>query len=242
MIPALLVGLALSAPAAAALPPPGTYGMRLTTATLADLPFIGETKGSSTSWLLVEVAQGPGGTTQQHRTCAVHMGGVGGGRSEVPEAFLVHLGQPRYPLALRDGAYVADMGPSHVGWDPGAAARVPRSVDEPGVIDWDEDGQPGATIRLRLPIFGQVDLFVAQSAHMVLTAAPAAADVPPDRVVGTVAYRLFDQRTIGGTHPRFAASPPMRPDVAASSFAMAPVPADTTCQTLEPRLRGILGE
>jgi hypothetical protein len=228
----LLLAASLSAQALE----PGRYGMRLTAATIAELPFLGKTKGSSTSWLLVEIESTPSGLVQSHRTCAVRMGGAGGGRVEVPDAFLHHLGQPRYGLQVGQNSYVADLGPSAVGWDPALAEAVPQTVDDPGVIDWDEDGQPGATIKLRLPFFGKIDLFVAQHAHMVLTAhLPASGPVE-----GTVSFKAFDQRTIGGTHPRFAASPPMQPDAPASSFALAPVPADTTCGTLESRLGAIL--
>jgi hypothetical protein len=223
----VLMGLSAGGPARAL--PPGRYGMELVTATRAKVPVLGQTKGASHNLLLVDVIDdGAGGLVQEHRPCAVAMRGAGSAAMVIPEAFLKASGVKRYPIRVTpEGAYTADLGADHVGYDPRRGA-LPTALTDAAVTDWDADGRPAATIRLDLPVIGEVELYVVQHAHLALSGAVAA----DGSVKGAVRFEAFAQRTLGASHKMFDASPEMWPDPAASSFWMAPVPAGTTCATL----------
>jgi hypothetical protein len=234
---ATLGGSATAAIAADRLPP-GRYGMVLDTATVQKLPFLGDTRGGSRGWLLIDIESSDDGLRQVMRTCDVIVTGLKGkeGRVDVPRAFIDSIPVNRRAIELGDDAgtgtkaatYTVDLGQNRVGWDPQRAARMPTTEANPAVTDSDGDGLPGATMQLRVPLFGRVDLYVVQHAHISLWGA-----IEPGAVVrGGVTFHHMEQATIGASHSMFHASPDMRPDPDRSGFVLRPVPADTTCDTV----------
>lgn len=218
--------------AAAATLPPGRYGMELVVATFAQVPVLGQSRGSSVSLLLLDLTEGPDGRLRAtQRVCAVEMRGAGErAQMRLSDGFLKAQGSKTWTVDLsEDGALVADLGVDHVGFKPsGKDSPVPARATDPGVIDWDGDGRPGATILLRAPVLGDVELYVAQRAHVRLRGR-AGAD---GRAAGAVEVLRFEQHTIGSSHRLFDTSPEMWPDPASSGFSLWPAPAGTTCAGL----------
>ncbi len=208
---------------------PGRYGMELVVATFARVPVLGESRGSSVSLLLVDLAEGPDGqlrATQQ--VCTVEMRGAGErAQMRLSDGFLRAQGKKSWTVRLaEDGAMVADLGVDHVGFAPsGRDSPVPKRATDPGVIDWDKDGRPGATILLRAPVLGDVELYVAQRAHVRLRGRA----LPEGGAEGAVEVLRFEQHTIGSSHRLFDTSPEMWPDPGASGFALWPAPPGTGC-------------
>lgn len=225
-------------PSAAALPPgsgllPGTYGLELSLASLADLPFLGSTPGRSLSWSLTTVSATPEGLVQSHKTCAVRMEGRTGNSSvHVPAAFVAALPVRTYPIDLSAG-YTADLGLDAVGFDP-ARGPLPTRIDEHAVIDWDHDGQPGATVELRIPLLGTYQLYVAQQAHIRLEGKTNGADGANGGggASGGVAYVAFDQHTLGASSAFFDRSPRVAPVPEDSRFTLIPLPAGARCEAV----------
>ncbi len=222
----LLPAASAQEPGADALPP-GTYGLELSLASLADLPFLGSTPGRSLSWSLTSVSATPEGLVQSHKTCAVRMEGRTGNSSvHVPAAFVAALPVRTYPIDLSAG-YTADLGLDAVGFDP-ARGPLPTRIDEPAVIDWDHDGQPGATVELRIPLLGTFQLYVAQQAHIRLEGKTNGAG----GASGGVAYVAFDQHTLGASSAFFDRSPRVAPVPEDSRFNLIPLPAGARCEAV----------
>jgi hypothetical protein len=55
-----------------------------------------------------------------------------------------------------------------IGFRPDVAEGLPTDAEHPAVFDWDADGAPGATVTVRAPLFGAVDVYVVQSSRGLL--------------------------------------------------------------------------
>lgn len=214
---------------------PGRYGLVIDTATVQKLPFVGRTKGGSRGWLLVDVEQTPRGLEQRMRTCDVIVTGMRGneGRVEVPDAFVAAIPVNRQPVTVTPSAdgswtYSVDLGEDTIGWDPSLTDTMPTTADAPALLDFEGDGAPGATMRLKLPVFGTVDLHVVQHAHIALVGALE----PDGSARGQVTYHRLDQATVGATNAMFTATPEMWPDPSRSGFALEPLADTVSCADL----------
>lgn len=226
---------AASSPVSTSVLPAGRYGMVLETATIQKLPVVGRTKGGTRGWVLVDLAETTAGLEQHMTTCEVIVTGMRGteSRVEVPDAFVESIPPNRRPVVLSPKGddtwtYSVDLGEDVVGWDPERSPTMPTEAGHPAVVDFEGDGQPGATMQLKLPVFGSVDLFVVQHAHISLSGTLDAEGT----VRGGVVYHRLDQATVGASHPFFTATPPMWPDPSRSGFVLRPVPEATDCSSL----------
>lgn len=228
-----MLHLLLAGAAAAGTPPPGDYGMMLKVATFSRVPVLGDKPGLSVSWLQVSVAEDPDGVLRlRHRPCAVDMHGAGdAAKVRVAPSFLEALGTKEYRLEpAAGGGFSGDFGPDAVGWDPVAADGVlPATVGDPGVIDWDRDGQPGATVHVDVPLFGSVQMFLVQRSRTRIAGDWEGAGVAR----GSVHSDYIEQFTLGATNPLFRLRTHMRPDPARSGFVLVPVPTGTSCAALK---------
>lgn len=156
----------------------------------------------------------------------------------VPQAFVDHLPSKHVPMVMVRGSgggwgFTGDMQPQDVGWTrerytPTRAALVPQDKDHPAVLDFEGDGHPGATVRLDAPLFGEIEIYVVQTAHTQLSA-----DVGDGEIIsGHADPQGFAQRTIGASNRLFVSNPDITLDPAQSSFRMARVPAGTGCAAL----------
>ena len=234
MIAAALFGVTALAGGATAPLPSGVYAMRLETATLAELPFVGETRGGSVSWLL-GWRDDPVEQLWSWKTCAVEMTAASGrARMMVPPAFLSAISTKELSAQLAatsEGWRLEfDMGVDHVGYTPNSIGGVPTSVDDHRVFDWDSDGHPAATIRLQVPVLGGVELYVAQRAHLWLTGFTESGS---GLVAGTVRFLSFEQRTLGASNRMFVANPRMVPDPVHSGFEIRRLGDHGTCEGIQ---------
>ncbi len=206
----------LAAAALAATLPAGRYGAELWVASATKTPIIGEVRGQSVSWLLVEVTDRDGQLWQEHITCAIELlDAAGQTRAALAPGFISAIPVRSYPVQITDG-YRADFGLEHIGYDP--AWPLPERGDAPGVLDWDSDGHPGATVLLEIPLLGVAEIYIAQRARMTLTGEI----LPSGEVRGALQLPLLEQRTLGASVGLLDRSPPIRPLPQASGFAWRP--------------------
>jgi hypothetical protein len=199
-------------------------------ASVARLPVIGESASTYRSISLVELTRDGDRLVQAHRVCAAETeDAVPFFGLDMPPRFLAALGWHRYPITLSADAngwhYAADLGPEYVGYDPERSARLPENADDPAVVDWDGDGKPGGTIRLRIPIAPDGELYVVQRGHALLDGHVVAGD----RVEGTIAIPLFEQHVIGAQPSFLHRTPEIRTDTTQSRFLLAPMPDGSDC-------------
>lgn len=213
----------------------GRYARQLRLASSAKMPLLPTERSTTVSLLLVDLLPGAGeGTIQQHhRVCNVHVESYSAVQIVIPPAFVQGLVVRRYPALFRSQsagwAYRADLGLEAIGFDPQeTGGELPRFIDDPAVRDTDADGSPGATVELRVPALGRVQLFIAQRSHLVLHGTQTG----EGRIEGGMDIRLLEQRTLGARPGVFNRTPAIRPDAEASRFILVRVAEDVTCEAL----------
>jgi hypothetical protein len=156
----------------------------------------------------------------------------------VPQAFVDHLPKKDVALVMSQDAagawsFVGDMKPQDVGWTrakyrPVKGALVPQDKEHAAVLDFEGDGHPGATVHLDAPLFGEIEIYVVQTAHTIISG-----DVGDGQVItGGANPKNFAQRTIGASNRLFISNPDITLDPGQSSFRLARVPAGTGCAAL----------
>lgn len=241
----MLTGLLITTALAAA--PPigeGTHALFMRSATQARVPVLGERPGASEAWVLVEVgAANPEGAPARQTPCAVRMMGAGEQASvRLAPGFVEAMGtkQTHFDLtADEDGWSVeVDLGTDHIGYEPThTQGAIPRRADDRAVRDHEGDGHPGGTVIIEVPIFGEMEIYIAQRARSSLHGRLAR----DGTLEGGIAGHELEQRTLAATHPLMRISPRMRTDPDRSVWWMVPVPADTTCATIADRACAIRG-
>jgi len=226
----------------AASPPPdlsGDWRLDLYVVSHARIPVLGTTTILARTIFQSTVDGQPGSQVLHTRPCALHPQTTRPiATTTIPQAFVDHLPPKDVPLVMDSDAagrwsFVADMQPQDVGWTrarhrPVPGALVPQDASHPAVLDFEGDGHPGATIHLEAPLFGDIEIYVVQTAHTVLSAAVGAGDV----IEGSAHPRAFAQRTIGASNRLFISNPDIELDAGQSRFRLARVPAGTTCAAL----------
>ena len=241
----MLTGLLLTTALAA--PPPlgeGPHALFMRAATQARLPLLGERPGASDAWVLVDVeAADADGASAQQTPCEVTMTGAGDKASvKLGPGFVEAMGtkQTRFEMTSdAEGWHVEiDLGTDHIGYDPEATGGdLPRSPDDEGVHDHEGDGHPGGTVIVDVPLFGEMQIYIAQRAHSTLHGRVD----PTGMLAGGITGHELEQRTLAATNPLMKVSPRMRPDPDRSLWWMVPVPDDTTCGTIAPRACAVRG-
>jgi hypothetical protein len=225
-------------PLALAAEPPdltGTWRLDLEVQTQATMPVFGGTTVTTHQIMLATVTRGADGRqVQTHDTCDMYATASRAiTEPALPRAFVDAIPDKSYPLeftATADGWRVdMDFKPLHIGYDPGpSAGALPQEIGDPGVIDWDHDGHPGATIRLAVPLFGDVAVYQVQRTHARIRGTILSAD----RIDGKVRLDEFVQRTIGASNRLFAQNPTLEALAEKSWFRQERVPTGTTCAAL----------
>ncbi len=233
----LLALLGIPSQALAETDPPdlrGSWRLELTGTNEVELPVVGVNKVRSHQIMLVQI-HGANPPTQQHEVCSLD---VQSDRSVIdtiiPEPWVAALPDKQYPLELTQlssgtWSYRADLLPLRIGFDPSVTGdELPQDVDSPGVIDWDGDGKPAATVYVDLKMFGSVELYLVQAANTLLEGHVVSAD----SIQGHMLLPELRQRTIGGTNRLFVTNPRVTPYPPESTFSMVRVPPGTTCEDL----------
>jgi hypothetical protein len=150
-----------------------------------------------------------------------------------PAKFIAALGQHSYEIELAKDAqgwrYRADLGIERIGYRPvGEDRKLPTKIDDPEVYDWDDDGLPGATLKLFVPLLPDGELYVVQRGHSILNGRI----VQPGRIEGAIEVQNFEQRVLGAKPAFLNKSPEITPDPEGSRFTLTQVAVGSTCETL----------
>jgi hypothetical protein len=213
---------------------PGSYRLEMIMASVTRVPFFGTSKSASKSISLVEIKRDGNALIQTHKVCDFRVLEDSKFIKMVfPEKFIAALAQHTYPLQLeKDGQawnYGADLGVETIGYKPtDKDEKLPSSVDDPAVYDWDGDGHPGATLKISIPLLPDGELYVVQRGHSILSGKV----VQPGRVEGSISTRLFEQRVLGAWPGFLNQSPEIQPDPSASRFTLSQVNGGSSCETL----------
>lgn len=199
------------------------------------VPVAGAATIITRSLLKVNLRRDPdGGWTQHQELCAIDIESDTKAQTVLPPTFIQAVPTRTYPVTIEfDGkqwVYRADPGPNHIGYDPSLSGGVvPRRKSDPGVVDFEADGHPGATVHLQVPVIGSVRMYIAQRGW------PLYQGVIENGVVrGEVASNGNESRTLGASIGLFAVSPTISPIASLSRFHMEPLSdASVGCPELE---------
>ncbi len=212
---------------------PGLYRLDTVHATQSKVPFAGKVTVYNRGVTRVELLRTSTGWEQRQELCDVVVDDdLKMSTTIIPPAFIAATPRQTYPVHFTrtesGWTYRADPGPLDVGWDPRAAGGVlPEHPDSPGVLDFEGDGHPGATVQLQVPVFGAVEVYVVQRGHTTYTGR-----VVDGGVQGTLQVVALDQRTIDASHRMFRGNPPVTVLPDESSLSLRPLPPGTTCTDL----------
>ena len=219
-----------------ALLPPGAYRLEMIMASVSRLPFFGTSKSASRSISLVEIRQQGGELIQSHRVCDFRVLDDSAMIKMVfPEKFVAALSQHTYPVQLEQDAqgwtYRADLGVERIGYRAGAGdTKLPAAADDPAVYDWDDDGKPGATLKLSVPLLPDGELYVVQRGHSILNGRIT----EPGRIEGGIEVLSFEHRVLGARPGFLNKSPDIQADAQESRFTITQVATGSTCESLRP--------
>ncbi len=210
----------------------GTWHLLMRTATDARVPIIGTTQIKTTTHLLIKIAYKDGEILQSQKTCIVDSRPSRNlTRTILPEAFIEHLTQKTYPIQVEQKAdggwsYYADLKQQYVGYHGHLSPDdIPRDKKHPAIFDWDEDGKPGASVLVDVPIIGHIRIYMVQTNHTILSG-----QVDDDGIIrGRGQQRLLLQRTIGADNRLLATSPKLSVSTGHDAFEMTRLPDGASC-------------
>ena len=224
----MLIALAL----AAAAPPvdlTGTWAATMEVVTSAKIPVLGKTDVHTYQWMVATITPKGEGFRVHHDACAFRAESKPSlASTSFAKAFVDSIPDRDYDVSYVTGdpGVVARMhvGFVAVGWDP-ARGAFPETLDAPSVIDWDRDGTPAATVQLKIPIFGRVDVYQAQAQDLWFDLSKVTADV----IEGTVRIEGMRQRTLGASNRLFIQNPALKQDPARSKVRFTRAAAGAGC-------------
>jgi hypothetical protein len=210
------------------------YRLEMIMASISRLPIFGTSKSASKSMSLVEIRRDGDALVQTHQVCDFRLvKDYALIKMIFPEKFIAALSKHTYPLQIEKDSngwrYRADLGIERIGYKPvDEAGKLPDRLDDPGVFDWDDDGQPGATLKISVPLLPEGELYVVQRGQSILNGRV----VEPGKITGSIEVQNFEQRVLGAK-PRFLnRSPEITPDPKESSFVLTQIAAGSSCETL----------
>lgn len=212
----------------------GSWRMDLSLTTQAKLPVLGETTIQTASIYLVRVEGTPDKPLQIQRVCSITPNASRSiATTTIPPGFIGAVPEKRYILEMApvSGGWRVrgDMQTLAVGFDPETQKTgVPQKAGSEGILDFEGDGNPGATVHIQAPLFGQVEVYMVQRARTVVEGVWDGRD----EVKGRAIVKEFAQRTVGASNRLFIANPELRAVPETSIFRMKRVPAGSTCADL----------
>ncbi len=211
----------------------GTHTLTIHSATRAKIPFFGWTPSVTRSRVLIELEQTDTGWIQTHTVCDIKIETKRiPVKTIIPDAFVKALPIKKYAIDVTetpDGfAYKANLGVDNIGMRPGANT-VPSEVDHPDVVDMEKDGHPGATVLVKVPMFGMAKLYVSQRGSIQLDGTIG----PDGTVTGRVLVGPTVQHTLDASNLLLKSSPPIKPEANKSWFRMQPHSGASTCSAIE---------
>lgn len=180
--------------------PEGRYALVMDVVADANVPVLGGVRSSTKTLALLDVRRDGDRLIARQDVCDVELGPDQGiARTVFPERLVRALPERSYVLDVTpatDGARVrADLGIDTLGYDPDkSGGRLPTSRDDPGLVDVDGDGRPGATLFLEVKGAGRFPLEVVSRGRTVLEGRV----VGPGRATGTARLVEYEQKVLGG--------------------------------------------
>ncbi|GEM_PF-6167867 len=208
---------------------PGLYAVEFAVVTLARVPVLADVEARSEQLMLVRLEEQPEGWRGYQTVCDVRVDGGGIAEAEIPDAFVKATGSKWTDVTMDGTTYSADLGINHAGWHLVDEDDVmPVELEDERVYDWDDDGEPAATIWVHAPLFGRITLNVVQKSRSVLRGTFTEAGT----VEGTVDMLYLQQRTLGASNFLFAGNIALEPQSDKSSFRLWDVRDDMSCAAL----------
>ena len=214
--------------------PTGTYRLEMIMASTTKIPFFGTSKSASKSISLVEIRHDGNGLIQSHRVCDFRVLEDSKFIKMIfPEKFIAALANHTYPIQIQKEEnrwhYRADLGVERIGYRGDSTEdKLPGKIDDPAVFDWDNDGHPGATLQLSIPLLPSGELYIVQRGQSILTGYI----VEPGTIEGNIQVQSFAQRVLGARPSFLAKSPKIEPDPNESRFRLTPISPAATCAAL----------
>jgi hypothetical protein len=167
--------------------PVGAYRLDVEVTVSTTLPVVGEQRTSTrtTSLLMVD---GDGVATAV--ACAVATTG-GTFTSRLPPSSISALPKSRFSIVVAGDHVSADMGEGTIGWRGHGA--LPRTADDPRVVDADGDGVPGMRMELDLGALGTWPMQVVTRGHTALRGTKT-----DDGAVGSLSRMESEQQVLSG--------------------------------------------
>lgn len=219
----------------------GTWHLRMRTSTEASIPIIGTTRIHTTTHLLVHIEKKQSGVFHQtQRTCVVDsIPDRSLTRTVLPPSFIQNLPVKTYPIKIASKtdntwSYNADLRQQHVGYKAElATSGIPQDKDHPAVFDWDGDGNPGATVLIDIPLFGDVAVYILQTNHTLLHGQVRNSNL----IEGHTKMLLLGQRTIGASNRLLAANPTLNIGKGHTAFEMMRIDDKSQCGDIEKMIK-----
>ena len=208
----------------------GWYLFTLRTVTVANVPVLGELRTVTESRMVAHFVQQDDQILGTHEVCSVTVNGATSlAETILPEAFVRALPTSRYTLDLseHDGVHgiAGNLALVHIGYDP-TLGSVPSSIEEASTLDSDDDGFPGATVVVRIPLIPDVHVYVAQRSQVRIEGTWT-----DGRFEGVSTLPVMEQSLLGSNHPLFTHAPVV--SVSDGDFVLEPLKGPTRCQDLE---------
>ena len=213
---------------------PGSYRLEMIMASITRIPFFGSSKSASKSVSLVEIRKDGTELIQSHQVCDFRVLEDSAMIKMVfPDKFIAALAKHTYPIRIEKDAqgwrYRADLGIERIGYKAGSGdSKLPTTIDDPAVYDWDGDGHPGATLKLSVPLLPDGELYVVQRGHSVLNGRLS----QPGKIEGAIEVDGFEQRVLGAWPSFLNRSPEIEPNPKESRFSLAAISPGSSCETL----------
>ena len=213
---------------------PGSYRLEMIMASITRIPFFGSSRSASKSVSLVEIRKDGTELIQSHQVCDFRVLEDSAMIKMVfPDKFIAALAKHTYPIRIEKDAqgwrYRADLGIERIGYKAGSGdSKLPTTIDDPAVYDWDGDGHPGATLKLSVPLLPDGELYVVQRGHSVLNGRLS----QPGKIDGAIEVDGFEQRVLGAWPSFLNRSPEIEPNPKESRFSLTAISPGSSCETL----------
>ena len=204
---------------------PGLYGLEVVMAGLINVPFLGEIQIMTRSLLAVEIESIDGQYWQSQHVCAVESYDSSRlSQTRIPAQFVSAIPPQRIPIHLNDDQISWDPNPVYMGFD--GQSPLPVELTDPRATDTDQDGIPGVTVLLDIPLLGTVELYMVQSSDIAMNGSWGS-----DGGRGQITVQHMAQETIGSSNMVFNRSNQLNPQPELSTFWLRPLKKND-CQSV----------
>ncbi|MGM0557546.1 MAG: hypothetical protein ACQEVA_14270 [Myxococcota bacterium] len=212
----------------------GTWAQKVVNSSISKVPVVGEVTTDSVGYLLLDIQQDGDDLTITSELCDVRIdSSVKKVRTVVPQSFVEAIGTTtrRAELDREDGQwnFVAPTKYTTLGvrLRNEQHETLPEDPDDPRVLDPDDDGKPGVTLRIEGMISGE--LYVIQRGWDVMRGTVDG----QDRIDGLIEWGN-EQVLLDSSSVFLGSQPPSRPHPNAkrSFFRTTRMPDDATCSDL----------